>query len=657
MRIDKRTSYIVWMLLVACVSAFVTSVSWGSTSDASSAANTPTTVHFGFLKPMKAYGETNYQPGEADIRKPLIQYLERALPDVHFVFESFELPDLGAAVREHRVDFALMSAGQFVETRDSGAYALATLFTQRFPDPNRFTAALFVTTDRHPEIQKIEDLQGLRAAFNSQSNFINYFLPLAEVARAGFDSEKFFARERFTGDRPPEVLRLMRSGEADVGAFRVCEFETLMRQHPEMKEHFRPILLKTDGNQACMRSTDLYPGWTVALTAPVDPAVTKRLVEALLAMPVDAASGMGWSVATEFERVDDVYRQIKVGPYAHLREWTLRRLWETYWQLILLVVVLLAGWVAHWLSVEKLAQRRARELAEAYDRQRSIEERAIETEARLSALSRLGVVSQLSSIFAHEMGQPLSAIRYRTRAVKTLFQRGAKEDKRAVIEESLGVIDEEAQKAADILQKVRSYAKGRTDRTQVQRLDLLVEKTVADLKRTGRLPQTVSLALFPVVVKGDALELGLALLNILRNAAEASFEKGHIKVSFLRERQDIQKTPQKEERSGEGNECKESNEGDDENVLEVSASEHVIVSVSNEGRLLTPEQLAEHMRPLGSRKTEGIGLGIIIIHSIAEVHGGSFRLSPRPEGGAVAELVLPMVDARHTQDRQPTEGL
>lgn len=195
---------------------------------AAAASGAETVVRFGFLKPMKAYGETNYQPGEADIRKPLKAYLSTALPDIRFEFEDFELPDLGDAVRAHRVDYALMSSGQYIETRDSGAYALATVYTQRFPDPNRFTAALFVTTDAHPEVNTVADMQGLRAAFNSRANFINYFLPLAEVAESGFNPDRFFSEERFTGDEPQEVLRLMLSSESDVGAFRVCEFETLM---------------------------------------------------------------------------------------------------------------------------------------------------------------------------------------------------------------------------------------------------------------------------------------------------------------------------------------------------------------------------------------------------------------------------------------------
>ena len=565
-------------------------------------------VRFGFLKPMKAYGVNNYQPGEADLTTPMKRYLTQALPDVQFEFVEYMLPELGQVVREHRVDFALMSAGQYVETRDSGAYALASVYTSRFPDPNRFTAALFVTTDKYPNIQTLADMKGLRAAFNSKANFINYQIPLAEIERIGEDTDRFFRLTYFTDDRPPEILRLMLEGKADIGAFRVCEFETLMRDRPEIAKHFHPVGVKKTYGEACLRSTELYPGWTVARTAPVDPTLTKRMVKALLNMPVDPQSGMGWSVATEYDRVNAVFKDLRIGPYEYLREWTLKRVWHEYSVLIMAVVLLLLGLVVHWLSVERLAQSRARELNDAYLRQRDIEDKAIKAEERLSAMSKLGVVSQLSSIFAHEMGQPLSVIRYRNRALRLLVKDPTKHAE--LIDGCIRAMDEQVDTAALILQKVRDYAKGQTSRNEAVRLDLLVETTVGNLRRSGRLTRPVSMTLSSVTVKGDPLELGLAVLNILKNAAEAVYDepKADIRAS-----------------------------------LDVKDGSVRFV-VENDGRIVSREKLIEQM-PMRSRKTDGIGLGLIIISSIAEAHGGHFKIEPRKQGGAIAILTLPVLTA------------
>lgn len=212
-------------------------------------------VRFGFLKPMLAYGENNYQPGETDIRRPLVAHLRRMMPDVHFQFVEYELPALSEAVKRHEVDYALMSAGQYVELRSYGAYALATVYTARFPDPNRFTAALFVTTADHPEIQTIADMKGARAVFNSQANFINYQLPLAAIANAGFNPDRFFFKQHFTNDKPQEVLRLLLERKADIGVFRVCEYETLIAKWPLLLKHI--VLVRRPWQPSLQRQNGL----------------------------------------------------------------------------------------------------------------------------------------------------------------------------------------------------------------------------------------------------------------------------------------------------------------------------------------------------------------------------------------------------------------
>lgn len=563
------------------------------------------TVRFGFLKPMDVYGKNNYQPGETDIRRPLERYLQKTLPDIHFDFVEYRLADLGKVAQEHTIDFALMSSGQFVEIQNSGAYALATVYTSRFPDPNQFTAALFVVSARFPDVHTIADLKGLRAAFNSRANFINYQIPLGEIARQGFDPDKFFREELFTNDQPEKVMKLITEGKADVGVFRICEYEALMKMQPDLQTKILPVGVRKDGNLACMRSTDLFPGWTVTMTSAKDTQISTRIVKALLAMPVDPENGMGWSVATDFHRVNEVFRLIKARPYEYLRAWTVERVWLEYKEFIIVALLLLAFWVVHWVSVERVAEKRAHDLTEAYVRQRSLEDKALKTEERLAAMSRLGIVSQLSAIFAHEMGQPLVVIRYRTKTLETLFKQ--KENNQALIDSCLQSIADQGDKAARILQKVRNYAKGETSRNKTVRFDLVVETAWGDLKRSGKLTSNILLRLKPVEVEGDELELGLAVFNILKNAAEALEDnpKGKIEVKL-----DIH-------------------------------PERVKFICENAGKEVAEATLQEHMTPMSTSKKEGIGLGLIIINSIAEGHGGSFSISPREGGGAIAVLDLP----------------
>lgn len=249
-------------------------------------------------------------------------------------------------------------------------------------------------------------------------------------------------------------------------------------------------------------------------------------------------------------------------------------------------------------------------------RQREIETKAIETEERLRALSRLGVVSQLSSIFAHEMGQPLSAIRYRTRAMQALLR--LPDLKRPMMEECLRTIEAQSERAAEILSKVRAYAKGETSRLAPVRLDLLVEATVADLRQSGRIACPVEAETVRAVVTGDELELGLAVHNILKNAAEAvgiDTDPG-IRIGM--------RTTEKDGMPGKS----------------------VVLEVQNRGAVVDPAEFQKHITGTSSRKKEGTGLGLVIIHSIAEAHGGRFAIRALPEGGALARLELPLEGAQ-----------
>ena len=83
-------------------------------------------------------------------------------------------------------------------------------------------------------------------------------------------------------------------------------------------------------------------------------------------------------------------------------------------------------------------------------------------------------------------------------------------------------------------------------------------------------------------------------------------------------------------------------------VVEVrtgSAAGRSTVEVRNDGDLVPPEAVASLLEPFqrldrGARG-DGVGLGLSIVRSVAEAHGGSVQLHARPSGGLVARVSLP----------------
>ncbi|WP_216329674.1 sensor histidine kinase [Deinococcus aestuarii] len=72
-------------------------------------------------------------------------------------------------------------------------------------------------------------------------------------------------------------------------------------------------------------------------------------------------------------------------------------------------------------------------------------------------------------------------------------------------------------------------------------------------------------------------------------------------------------------------------------------SDEVEVTVEDDGVGVTPEQIARLQEPFqrgGDQRREGFGLGLAVVRSVAEAHGGWVKLEGRPQGGTRATVRL-----------------
>jgi signal transduction histidine kinase len=76
---------------------------------------------------------------------------------------------------------------------------------------------------------------------------------------------------------------------------------------------------------------------------------------------------------------------------------------------------------------------------------------------------------------------------------------------------------------------------------------------------------------------------------------------------------------------------------------EKDGGEALVVTVTDSGHGMTPEEIAAAFEPYFSTKDTGLGLGLSLTRKIVEDHGGVISLSSDPGRGTTACIILPLL--------------
>ncbi|MCF0254290.1 MAG: PhnD/SsuA/transferrin family substrate-binding protein [Duodenibacillus sp.] len=545
---------------------------------------------------------TTGETAAADYYASSVELLKRAWKSPVEV-SYHDLPGLEAAIEARQLDFFISNPGFYatVQGRLSCRH-LATLSIPRSGDPNASMAGAFIVRAGRADIAGFGDMRGKTAAAVDRDAFGGYLVQMGEIRERGMDPEGFFSRTLFLGYPMQKVFEAVASGEADVGLVRACLLEQMAAAGRVERGAFRVIGEKPPGPLRCKRSTGLYPDWVFASTPSATAEESRRAAAALLSAPPDPRNGCSWSVASDFSAVEDLYRGLRAGHYAYLRDWSLAGFVERHLPWIVTASVLLTALLMHSAVLASLVRRRTGHLRRAMAEAERAHEEAARAEGRLRAMERASITGILSTMVAHELKQPLGAIMNYADGIRTLAK--MPEVDRAMLDMAAGEIQAETGRAGQIIDRVRLYAKPSGLRREPCRLDAIALAAAAAF---GRLPGEKAplkvLRAEPCPVTGDALGLELVVVNLLKNASEAALAgPGDPAVTL--------------EAAREGGSCR--------------------VTVVNTGAEVDPALFANLFEPKASAKEQGLGFGVAIAARIMESHAGGLRLEARPGGGAVA---------------------
>ncbi len=235
-----------------------------------------------------------------------------------------------------------------------------------------------------------------------------------------------------------------------------------------------------------------------------------------------------------------------------------------------------------------------------------IERARLAVEAELLKSERLSVLGQLTATVAHELRNPLSAIRNTLFAVKELTTNaGVKLDR------PIARMERSIERCDRIISDLLEYTRNR----ELNRTSVRFDRWLADMLAEQSVPPAVVLApelgAADAIVPVDADRVRRVVINLVENAAQALAETA----------------PDREKRIS---------------VRTSTQDGELVLVVEDTGPGIAPENLSRIFEPLFSTKSFGTGLGLPTVKQIVTQHGGIITVESELGRGTCVTVRLPL---------------
>lgn len=262
------------------------------------------------------------------------------------------------------------------------------------------------------------------------------------------------------------------------------------------------------------------------------------------------------------------------------------------------------------LELRQLNARLQREVAEREKVQKDL---AV-AEQTLAQSSKLAALGEMSAAVSHELNQPLAAMKTYLAGARLLLQRKRAEEALS----SFQRIDDLIDRMGAITRQLKSYARKGGDAFEPVDLRLCLSSALAMMEPQLKLRVvkiTRSVPRQPVMVMVDRLRLEQVIINLLRNALDATKDTREPMID-----------------------------------LTLAASDMATLTVSDNGHGIA--DLVSLFEPFYTTKRagEGVGLGLAISSGIMSDFGGRLTARNGTPQGAVFEVQLPILGHSMAQD-------
>jgi signal transduction histidine kinase len=238
-------------------------------------------------------------------------------------------------------------------------------------------------------------------------------------------------------------------------------------------------------------------------------------------------------------------------------------------------------------------------------------ERLRQLEADLVHMNRVSMMGELAASLAHEITQPIASARNNARAAMNFLDQQPRD--LGEVREALGCVVGDADRAGDIVDRIREHIKKAPPRTERFDLNAAINEVIV-LARAAITENGVSVrtsltdGLFPV--QGDGVQVQQVILNLILNAIEAmaSVDAGTRELVI---------------------------------GTEQTKTGGVLVAVRDSGTGIDAKHRERIFEAFYTTKSSGTGMGLSICRSIIDAHGGRLWAEANEPRGAVFQFTLP----------------
>ncbi|MGG7471479.1 tetrathionate respiration histidine kinase TtrS [Providencia sp. R1] len=536
--------------------------------------------------------------------QPLIDTLNESIPGERFTLQPLNLDEMKEAISNRKIDFLLTNPAQFIQL--DNRYHLRWLLSLRSDvEPNSTTRNVIgslILVRKDSDISEVKNLIGKKVGAISPDAFGGYLLGYKVLRDMGYDAAKDF-KMQFLGFPADALLYALRDDSLSAAIVPVCLLENMYSEGLIDKTQFRP-LIQHPSSLSCLTSTELYPNWSFAALSEVPDNLVDKVTKTLLS--TDKAA-MRWGAPASVTQVETLLRDVNQHPqqrqiWQDIVSWTIQN--QITISLVALFFVLLG--INHvWIAF--LVRRRSRQLEEAHNRLR-------EQEANLQKAQRLNILGEMASGFAHELNQPLSAIRHYAQGC---ILRLTKESESHPLISALTKIDDQAQRGADIIRNLRLWAGKPSHDPAITLSQQSVKQAINHIWQLLRADQHYpnSRLILPETPDVSLMLPDTLLEQLLSNLISNSLQAGATLLRF---------------------------------EFHFSQQHFLLVLQDNAGGM-PAGQLEQGITPFATTKKEGLGLGLVICQRLIQSQGGDIRIENNLSDDGLHGLMVTLIFNYHNK--------